>query len=41
MLEIYDPLAEAQRTFQFYQTRLDPQSADQRCCPPPGQPTIK
>lgn len=35
ILEIYDALAEAMRTGQPYQTRLDPPPADPRCCHPP------
>jgi hypothetical protein len=34
ILEIYDALAEAQRTGTPYQTRLDPPPADARCCHP-------
>jgi hypothetical protein len=35
ILEIYDELAEAIRTREPYQTRLDPPPADPRCCHPP------
>jgi hypothetical protein len=35
ILEIYDALAEAERTGQPYQTRLDPPPGDPRCCHPP------
>ena len=35
ILEIYDEMAEAMRTGQPYQTRLDPPPADPRCCHPP------
>jgi hypothetical protein len=35
ILEIYDALAQAQRTSQPYTTRLDPPPADPRCCHPP------
>jgi hypothetical protein len=35
ILEIYDALAEATRTGQPYQTRLDPPPADPRVAPPP------
>jgi hypothetical protein len=34
ILEIYDAMAEAMRTGQPYQTRLDPPPADPRCCHP-------
>jgi hypothetical protein len=35
ILEIYDALAESQRTGQPYATRLNPPPADPRCCHPP------
>jgi hypothetical protein len=35
ILELYDALAESQRTGTPYQTRLDPPAADPRCCHPP------
>jgi hypothetical protein len=35
IIEIYDALAEAIRTGQPYQTRLDPPPGDPRCCHPP------
>jgi hypothetical protein len=35
ILEIYDAMAEAIRTGQPYQNRLDPPPADPRCCHPP------
>ncbi len=35
ILEIYDAMADAIRTGQPYQTRLDPPPADPRCCHPP------
>ncbi|MCC7176058.1 MAG: N-6 DNA methylase [Bryobacterales bacterium] len=35
ILEIYDAMAEAERTGAPYQTRLDPPPADPRCCHPP------
>lgn len=35
ILEIYDEMAEAIRTGNPYQTRLDPPPADPRCCYPP------
>ena len=34
ILSIYDDMAEAQRTGQSYQTRLDPPPADPSCSPP-------
>ena len=34
ILEIYDEMAEAMRTSEPYQTRLDPPPADPRCCHP-------
>ena len=37
ILEIYDAMAEAIRTGQPYQTRLDPPPADPRCCHPPRE----
>jgi len=37
ILEIYDEMAEAMRTGQPYQTRLDPSPADPRYCHPPKQ----
>jgi hypothetical protein len=37
ILEIYDALAECQRTGQPYETCLNPPPADPRCCHPPKQ----
>ena len=37
ILEIYDAMAEAERTGVPYQTRLDPPPADTRCCHPQGE----
>jgi N-6 DNA Methylase len=37
ILEIYDEMAEAIRTGQPYQTRLDPPPADPMCCHPPNE----
>jgi hypothetical protein len=37
ILEIYDALAEAMKTGQPYQTRLNPPPADPKCCHPPRQ----
>lgn len=37
ILEIYDEMAEAMRSGQPYQTRLDPPPGDPRCCHPPRE----
>lgn len=37
ILEIYEAMQESIRSGQPYQTRLDPQPADPRCCHPPRQ----
>ena len=37
ILEMYDAMAKAIRTGHPYQTRLDPLSADPRCCHPPRE----
>lgn len=39
ILEIYDALAESQRTGQPYQTRLNLPPANPRCCYPPKGPS--
>jgi len=39
ILEIYDAMAEAERTSVPYRTRLDPPPADPRCCHPPRPET--
>ncbi len=40
ILEIYDAMQEAVRTWQPYQTRLDPPPGDPRCCHPPREEKI-